>query len=275
MLVIILNILKIIGFILLAIIGLVFLLLFIVLFVPIRYKAVGEYKNKKPDILLNASFLLHILSVSFIFKENKPVFCIKVFGIKLKKKKSRPKSADHTAGSDFADSNNDEINSANVDNDSKSNSDEANSDKANNKENSANNTDDNLHKKNSLKDKLTFYYGILKSDSFKAALGICKDRIGKIIKSILPKRGRINMWLGFENAGTTGEIVGYYKALYSYIGHVVKLYSFYDRECTDIDFNIKGRIYTFVIIYHLICILLNKNIRIIIKKVKRNKKRNS
>jgi len=248
MLVIILNILKILGIILLAFIAIIISLLLIVLFVPIRYKAQGEYKEKKADILLNASFLFHIISVSFSYKENKSLFSIKLLGFNLKKKRKQTSQ-----------------NTSKTQNESETPSDTSVNNDASNNENNE------IHKK-SLKETLCFYLNLLKSDAFKSTLVICKTRIGKILKSILPKKGKINIWLGFENAGTTGEIVGYYKALYAYIGHVVKLYSYYDRQCTEADFKIKGRICTVYVLYNMICILLNKNVRRLLKVLKNRNK---
>lgn len=305
MLGVLLTILKIIGLILLAFLCLVLLLILIILFVPIKYKAVGEYKEKKPDILLNVSYFLHIVSVSFTFKDKKPEFYIKIFGFKLKKKKKIKKDDTNlqTNVEDAQTSNNTENNnkSKDVDDNVSTNAEpvsnssdvnettaEDNTAKTSSNETSTNDSKDEIDNsteenetetKVSIKEKISktkndidFYINLIKSDYFKNTFYVIKHRIGKILKSILPKRGRINLWLGFENAGTTGEIVGIYKALYSYIGHVVKLNSYYDRECTDVDFNIKGRIYIFIIAFHGLCILLNRNVLKILKMLKKRKK---
>lgn len=294
MLGVLLTILKIIGLILLAILCLILLLGILILFVPIKYKAVGEYKNKKPDILLNVSYLLHILSISFTFKDKKAEFYIKIFGIKLKKKKpgtkkTKQKSTDAISveesniktdahKTDETGSVTDVVEEKNPDNENKSSTKEKSANDINEAEDTESN-EENEANKTSFKDKISnvkkeseFYIKLIKSDYFKNTFNVIKHRIGRILKSILPKRGRINLWLGFENAGTTGEIVGVYKALYDYIGHVVKLNSYYDRECTDVDFNIKGRIYLFIILFHGLCILLNRNVLKILKMLKKHKK---
>lgn len=273
MLGVLLTILKIIGLILLALLCLVLLLILIVLFVPIKYKAVGEYKDKKPDILLNVSYLLHIVSVSFTFKDKKPEFYIKIFGIRLKKKNKKKKT-------DSNPQSNDECPKSSNDLENNKSSQTIDDSISTDEKPVTNSTEEKeTESKTSIKDKISksksdldFYINLIKSDYFKNTFSVIKHRIGKILKSILPKRGRINLWLGFENAGTTGEIVGIYKALYAYIGHVVKLNSYYDRECTDVDFNIKGRIYIFIIAYHGLCILLNRNVLKILKMLKKRKK---
>jgi len=304
MLSVLLTVLKIIGLVLLALLCILLALFLLILFVPIKYKAVGEYKDKKPDILLNVSYLLHIVSVSFTFKDKKPEFYVKIFGFRLKKKKvNQNKSKNNKEISNSEQTNKEviskkEVNLLKEDNSQKEvilskkdisekvdSSDEDTSVKEDNiaKEDisSENNTtaENNETKKISFKDKLSntkkdaeFYINLIKSDYFKNTFAVIRHRVGKILKSILPKRGKINLWLGFENAGTTGEIVGIYKALYAYIGHVVKLNSYYDRECTDVDFNIKGRIYIFILAFHGLCILLNKNVLKILRILKKRKK---
>ncbi len=58
----ILTILKIIGITLLIILGIIFLLICIVLFVPVRYRAKGAYSESSVNVLMHATWLMHIVS---------------------------------------------------------------------------------------------------------------------------------------------------------------------------------------------------------------------
>ena len=79
-------ILKIIGIVLLSIIGFALFLVLLVLFVPVRYKGKGYYRNNEYDFKANASWLLHIVSFSYGLKE-KEGLCFRLFGIKFKNSK--------------------------------------------------------------------------------------------------------------------------------------------------------------------------------------------
>ena len=76
-LLILLTILKVIGIIIAAIAALVLILLALVLFVPVRYSAKASY-DRKPDISVRISYLLHILSVRFDLHDGNNEFIIKI-----------------------------------------------------------------------------------------------------------------------------------------------------------------------------------------------------
>ena len=93
---IILIILKVTGILLLAILGLVVLLTLIILFVPIRYKSIGDFEKDDGfthQIYAKATWCLHIVTVTFRRIENKNDLVIKVFGINIDRFKRRKKSS--------------------------------------------------------------------------------------------------------------------------------------------------------------------------------------
>lgn len=81
-----LKILAIIGIVLLSILGIILLAVLLVLFVPVRYRAEGSFKDNKPRLIAGGSWLLHIVSVRYTLGETDPL-CIRVFGFKIKSKK--------------------------------------------------------------------------------------------------------------------------------------------------------------------------------------------
>ena len=74
-----LKILAIIGIVLLSILGIILLAVLLVLFVPVRYRAEGSFKDNKPRLIAGGSWLLHIVSVRYTLGETDPL-CIRVFG---------------------------------------------------------------------------------------------------------------------------------------------------------------------------------------------------
>lgn len=85
---VILTILKIIGILLLAVLGLLLTVLLLVLFVPIRYRAEGGYRE---DIAVTArvTWLCHLLSVRAAFAEKAFSYQVKVCGIRLLPKQEK------------------------------------------------------------------------------------------------------------------------------------------------------------------------------------------
>ena len=94
MLHIILTILKIIGIMLLVIIGLVLLICACILFVPVRYNATITYKDK-PVVKAQMTYLLHIVSAKYLREGREGNISLRIFGFhthfldKNKKKKDK------------------------------------------------------------------------------------------------------------------------------------------------------------------------------------------
>lgn len=104
MLSLILTILKIIGIVLAAVIGLAILIVCIILFVPVRYRATGYYKGDY-GIKGRITWLLHFISVGIIYDNDNPLkIVVKILGIpvfnnlrshtKTRKKKRNNDNAD-------------------------------------------------------------------------------------------------------------------------------------------------------------------------------------
>lgn len=88
----IITILKIVGIVLLVILGILFLILSVVLFVPIRYKVSGNKDAKeRPGIegMISASWLMHIVSAYYEYKDKNTSFVIRIFGIQLRSAEER------------------------------------------------------------------------------------------------------------------------------------------------------------------------------------------
>lgn len=82
-------ILKIIGIIILVLLGIVLLLAALVLFVPVRYKVEAKAEGEFASLSLRAkaSWLLYVLSVSGVYERQKFVWTLRIFGVKVRKRK--------------------------------------------------------------------------------------------------------------------------------------------------------------------------------------------
>ena len=123
-----------------------------------------------------------------------------------------------------------------------------------------------------LKDRVEYIKELIENPSTQEAIKLCMDRLGKMLRSVLPKKGYIKADIGLANAGTTGKIMAAYYALYSYIGRVVSITPYYDEEIIRVQMKLKGCIRPINLIYQLVRIYFDKNcnrlIRIILKKDK-------
>ena len=90
---VILFILKIIGILLLSLIGIVFFLLALLLFVPVRYQISGEIDDKV-GLLGKVHWLLHIVSIAFSYDGEAFDYAIRIFGFRLRLGKKKKQALD-------------------------------------------------------------------------------------------------------------------------------------------------------------------------------------
>ena len=302
MLGILLTVLKVIGIALLILLALLLLIILIVLFVPVRYSAKGSYLKKIPKAYIKVTYLLYILYIKLLY-DKKPDLTVRIFGIKLnlkkiKKKKNvkvqdKPKE-DNKKASDKEESSTkpvsadsgkieaegsaeSEVHTSEDDTSSKpSKEDSKNKKKEASKENKESEETEKIslsEKISKKKEDIEAIIDLLTSDSAKRAFFVSKKRIAKAIGSILPHKGHIYAKIGLSNAGTTGKILGIYKALYDYVGNTVTFIPVFDEEIIEVEFDLKGKIRAATVLYHLICIYMDKDCRKIIKTIIRKVKK--
>lgn len=88
-----LSILKIIGIILLSVLGLIIALILMVLFVPIRYRLKGVMPESAEgtEVIAKVTYLLHIISVCFTYKDKKTELSVRILGIPIRRNKDNNK----------------------------------------------------------------------------------------------------------------------------------------------------------------------------------------
>lgn len=269
-LVILLMILKVTGIVLLCIIGLVLFVLLIVLFVPIRYKADGFYKDSDYNVKAKASWLLHVVTVSFDLKASKePV--IKVFGIKLKGKKKKDEEEGETAEETTEDVTKEakeetkdeaveEIKEESTDEQFSEETAKDEEDKRSEKKDKRS-KDKKEFKSESVYDKIKGCVDIIKSDEFKESFALVKKQLCRLLKAILPRKWEINASLGFEDPSLTGYVCAVSGAMYMWFRKHIHIVGDFDEEKIDAKAYFKGRIYIVVLVYVFLRVWFNKKIR--------------
>ena len=267
---ILLTILKVTGIVLLCIIGLVLFALLIVLFVPIRYKADGFYKDSDYNVKAKASWLLHVVTVSFDLKASKePV--IKVFGIKLKGKKKKDEEEGETAEETTEDVTKEakvetkeeaveEIKEESTDEQFSEETAKDEEDKRSEKKDKRS-KDKKEFKSESVYDKIKRYVDIIKSDEFKESFALVKKQLCRLLKAILPGKWEINASLGFEDPSLTGYVCAVSGAMYMWFRKHIHIVGDFDEEKIDAKAYFKGRIYIVVLVYVFLRVWFNKKIR--------------
>ncbi len=284
MLAAILFILKIIGLILLVVVGLVLLMVFLVLLVPIRYRADAEYYGK-PKAAAKVTWLLHMLSVKVQY-ETEPDVCIRVFGFRVKppeppesgqdtpeEKYSRPVS---TAEPEMEKPPAPEKN-AEVQKDISGQLQEEErcvSSGRKKKQTAKQKTEESVReclfeKLKAAKQKKDEIMEILHNEEYRKTFRLVSRQIFGIVKHVLPEDIQGKVRFGFEDPFKTGQILTYISPFYALYAKHLELTPVFEEQVMEGELWLKGRIRIGTILAKAVRLLFDKNIRKLIRKFRK------
>lgn len=299
-----LKILTIIGISFAGILGTILLLIFLVLFVPIRYSAKGYYQKDIYNLNISVSWLLHIVSAKYLLKTKR--LNIRIFGFRVKseeekqaklakkernikknkKNNNNESNVNNLSTQDLLFNDSDVMNmpdciesvdktKSNIDFDKLNNIKEQNDIECQNEiktDGQSDNADNTIKKKQSNKytfyDKIKKYIDIIETKEFKSAIDKSKKSLKKLYKIIVPKKMKIEAELGFEDPSLTGKILSYYGLLYPFIGKNIIIKGNFLQNIVEVKGSLKGHIPLFNILIVAISLYFNKDIKKTIKMFK-------
>lgn len=288
MLSVVLTILRFIGITILVILGLLLLAVCLVLFVPVRYRAEGYYKDSY-GVKARVSWLLHIVSVAVLLEKEQP-FSVKlrIFGITVfdnQKKKEKVKKPKKEKKKKDRQEKQPELAASSVE--KKKPADTPLCEKKDIFEEPAEEEKLSIFQRLKLlftkavqifrnikytfhricdtikevKANITYYVELFKKDSTKAALEACKKQLLRIGRNLKPQKLQVNLHIGMENPALMGDILGVWGMLYPlHQGHI-DISPDFEQPVMEGDFYCKGRITVYVYLWTLMILLFDKNIR--------------
>ncbi len=120
-------------------------------------------------------------------------------------------------------------------------------------------------------DNIQYYREVLESDSFKRSLELSKRELGYVFRKLKPDKFEADLSVGMDDPAATGQILAIYGMLYPLIGQHVRLVGDFACEGTHIEgkLYIQGRIRAYTFLRVLIRVYRNKDIRRLIKLLKK------
>ena len=305
--IVLLNILKIIGIILLCILSFILVLLLLILFVPVRYR-LKAVRKEQDDAMVHAdakvTWLLHLLSVSFRYPEA-AYLKVRVFGIPVysTEKKEQDKTEQDKNEQDKSEQNGQELDRVKADEaKQKDKTEEKTEEKAVEKQ------EEELEKllEEKLKEEeeeptlirfikklfeklikikytilqicdkikhivknVRYYVAIMKSNCFQRAFSLCKEEVFSLIKSIMPRKLKGNFLIGTGDPASTAQILAVHGMLYPFIGNHITIVPDFENTVIEGDLFIKGRITVFKILKTAVKVYFNKDVRKVLRLLKR------
>lgn len=297
---VIVTILKIIGFLLLGVIGLVLLVLALILFVPIRYEGKGSYDGQ-PILKAKVHYLLHLVQVDFRFKESEMDLSARILWFSLwnssdqkttrkRSKKKSPKnqkqkqkirqSKDPLFEDEFYQSSPTAPKPLELEMSKSPQSERkaVSKEPAPQPEKKQNKEQKGIFKKwkeRYNKIKIQFHHIMeqrekimkeLQDEGNQDAIKKALEALGKILKHLLPVRHRIRIYYGTGDPATTGEYLGMASAFSVILGLNLLLYPDFEEKIFHGDAFAKGRIRVFTLLYIAVRLYFNKNVKILIRR---------
>jgi len=290
MLSVLLKILAVIGIAILVLLGIVLTLILIVLFVPITYKIQGCFSEEKKEALGKINWLFGILRLDVAYS-GELKYQLKLLHFDLtglltgKKNKSTSSSTQEPVSSDYIHITPSEEASCNSVTSVSSEATDKEEDAAEipseekvsflqKAENLVFKFKDIYAKIKNIWENISYYIALLQEDDTKNLLSHCCTVLIKVLKSIRPKKLKLDLLFGFDSPDTTGKIFGLLCMLYPCYGDDIHIVPDFDRKVLSGDIFCKGRIYICVLVFNALRILFDKKLYKVIRKLKNGGKQN-
>ncbi len=298
----ILTILKIIGMILLAALGLVLILLLLVLFVPLRYHVKGSYHGK-PWVRVRITWLLRLLSVSATYEDSLELLA-KVLWLKLfpREKRTQPGGEEYKEdGSPAEVDGQGAVMESSWDADSPGNGGDADSPEDGNGRGADDekgdgdgeegselesgaieggrpkpDTDGNAESGRAkaggrrIKDRLEQLWQFFMEEENRKTLRLIFRQVKAVLRHLLPRRIRADVVFGFDNPATTGQVLAICSLVYAWYGESIRLTPVFDEKILEAQVEIKGRVRLGTLLVLALRVLFNKNFRVLVKRWRMN-----
>lgn len=242
-----------------------------VLFIPLRYRVnayFGEDNRKTGrqgdySISVKAKWLLGIVSAEFIYPEESGGG-IKLFFIPVRKRKKRKKSKVKEKNLNKHEVKSETVQESETVPEHETVPESENKPVSRIKRKHVKNkkTKKDRKKHNGFqRNKIKSYYGILSSSENRGAYSFIKKTLIRLIKHSAPKKVYADMIIGLEEPCNTGLLFGALGIVISFIKGKYNITPDFYNKRVDGRVYIKGKIRSVIVIYHLIRIFTNSDIK--------------
>lgn len=290
MLGILLTILKIIGIILLVLIGLILLAAAVILLVPIRYHGDGAREEKILSGNVKLTWLLHMISASASLSEDGTKIRVCLFGktiypktkkppkkskakkmpkqeaSKKSEKSEKPKQQSGTVSKEVATIYEPQKPNPELPKKEKSARPDVKSKFEDIKQKLLAVKEKFIDSKagiQKIKNKIDYWKNLLTSDPMKEAMEFLWKKTKGLLHHILPRRMTGRIHFGFEDPSKTGKTLAYFSMLYPFTKENLVIEPEFETEelILEGDIAFRGRIRLAYLVYVALSVVLNKNIR--------------
>ena len=291
---VILQILAVIGIVLLVLLALLILTVLAVLFVPIRYRASGEKESDRIEGVAAVSFLYPFLSFKWQRAGNENRWALRLLGIKLKSsrkadkgKVAEPEKTDKGKAEETAQAAKPEkaaepvkeekqpatpsVQNAEAEDEARQAEETGTqeTDRVSSEKKARFTISGLCDKMEKIRDNVEYYKERLTAEENRLFLKRTKERIFAVLKSIKPKVLTARVVCGTGSPDTTGYVCAVYGMLYPVIEDRISFTADFEKKVLDGELSVKGKVRVATLVRHGIKILLDKQLKVFLKEMKR------
>lgn len=119
---------------------------------------------------------------------------------------------------------------------------------------------------------IRYYLDVIQSETFQRAFLLCRKQVLSLLKSVLPKKITGKLLIGTGDPASTGQVLAIYGMLYPLIGDNIVITPDFEQQIIEGELLIKGRITAGKLLKVAFVVFFNKDIRRVIKLLKREVK---
>lgn len=306
---VLLTVLKVLGILILSLLGIAILVLLLVLFVPVRYQVHAERKLERElpfEVKLKAAWLFHLLNVHFSYPEEAyikvRIGCFTVFRSDRTKEKPKEKPEENSKEKETLseeesfeiktreeqeiqkDKEVKENKTAKEDGEVKEDEKKQESEKIEEEKPAW----QNFFKKflallknlrytiTQICDKIKkivknikYYIEVISGTEFKNAFRICSSQAEVLFRHMCPQKIKGSLRIGTGDPASTGQVLAIYGMLYPFLGNQIMVTPDFEQQIIEGELLIKGRITLFRLIKCAWIVYFNKDLRRVINMLKR------
>lgn len=264
--------LKIIGIILLIILGLLVLSVCVVLFVPLRYHGKAETKGTLDSVKahLKFSWLLHLVSGYVTYENKETKWQVRILWKKLNVEKNdiQKENASENEGENKVKSHDINSDSSKTESQKCESSEETQKEKKNIFEKIKYTFRDFCDKIKALIKKKEKLQEFLTNEIHQSSWRRLKQEIWKLLKFLKPKKLVLNLHFGFEDPSVTGKVLAALSMLYPFYLDHINLEPEFDEKILEGDAYIKGTVRGLHLLIIICDLFFDKNIKTTYKAIK-------
>lgn len=274
----ILSILKIIGIVLLCIVGLILIIAILFLACPFKYKIIINSSDDDIDIITDVKWLFGFIHFSFKYVENELEYFLKIIGINLdidskpEEEKNDVKSSDEFK-IDSVESHNRKNAAKHIQNDLKVKVKKKKKEKGNVTKKKLTLKELFVNWLNKLKillEKIRAAINFLNNDITKRAIKKLKLIVVKLIKHVFPKKIYGKLTFGFEQPSTTALVYGLFAGWAEQTqNNKLLITPIFEEKYFLADLKIYGRLFAGFVLLYLLQLVLNKDFKKVVKAIRR------